>query len=166
VATLTPVPRDPSNVTHPAHDPSCIFCKIVDGQIPSARVLETDDVVVFLDIHPVTPGHALIVPKAHHPQLDDLPAEVAALAGSLLPRLCRAIRAATGADGINVIINNGQVAGQTIDHCHWHVIPRSRDDAVNWPWPQGEYVGDEMGQMKFRIERELVVPPASDPGRN
>ena len=85
------------------------------------------------------------------------PTAVAAHAGSLLPRLCRAIRAATGADGINVIINNGRVAGQTIDHCHWHIIPRFRDDPVNWPWPQGEYVGDELGQMKFRIERELGV---------
>jgi histidine triad (HIT) family protein len=153
-------------VTHPAHDPNCIFCKIVHDQIPSARILETDEAVVFLDIHPVTPGHALIVPRAHHAQLDDLPTEVAAHAGSLLPRLCRAIRAATGADGINVIINNGQVAGQTIDHCHWHIIPRFHDDPVNWPWPQGEYVGDELGQMKVRIERELGVWPASDQNRN
>ena len=65
------------------------------------------------------------------------------------------IRAATGADGLNVIVNNGRAAGQTIDHVHWHIIPRFQDDAVNWPWPQGEYVGDELGQMQFRIEREL-----------
>ncbi len=95
-------------MTHPAHDSHCIFCKIVHGQIPSARVFETDEVVVFLDINPVNPGHTLIVPKAHHAHLDDLPPEVAAHAGSLLPWLCRAVRAATGADGINVIINNGQ----------------------------------------------------------
>jgi histidine triad (HIT) family protein len=150
-------------VTHPAHEPNCIFCKIVHGQIPSARVMETDHVVVFLDIHPVNPGHTLIVPRAHYAQIDDLPAEVAAHAGSLLPRLCRAIRAATGADGINVIINNGRAAGQTIDHCHWHIIPRSHDDPVNWPWPQGEYVGDELGQMRFRIERELGEPATSGP---
>ena len=60
-----------------------------------------------------------------------------------------------GADGLNVIVNNGQAAGQTIDHCHWHIIPRFADDAVNWPWPHSPYVGDELGQMKFRIEREL-----------
>jgi histidine triad (HIT) family protein len=140
----------------PAHDPHCIFCKIVQGQIPSAKVLETDQAIAFLDIHPVNPGHVLIVPRAHHAHLSDLPDAIASHAGSLLPRLCRAVRAATGADGLNVIVNNGRSAGQTIDHVHWHIIPRFLDDAVNWPWPQGEYVGDELGQMQFRIEQELA----------
>jgi histidine triad (HIT) family protein len=144
-------------VTHSAPDPHCIFCKIVQGQLPSARVLETAEAVAFLDIHPVNPGHTLLLPKAHHAHLADLPEAVAAHAGSLLPRLCRAIRAATGADGLNIIVNNGRAAGQTIDHCHWHIIPRFDDDSVNWPWPQGEYIGDELGQMKFRIERELAA---------
>ena len=150
----------------PTHDPHCIFCKIVQGQIPSARVLETDQAIAFLDIHPVNPGHTLLVPKAHHAYLGDVPDDLAAHAASLLPRLCRAIRAATGADGLNVIVNNGRSAGQTIDHVHWHIIPRFQDDAVNWPWPQGEYVGDELGQMKFRIERELDVPSASGQAHN
>jgi histidine triad (HIT) family protein len=139
----------------PGHDPHCIFCKIVHGQIPSTRVLETDQAIAFLDIHPVNPGHTLIVPRAHHAHLGELPEAIAAHAASLLPRLCRAIQAATGADGLNVIVNNGRSAGQTIDHVHWHIIPRFQDDAVNWPWPHGEYVGDELGQMQFRIEREL-----------
>ena len=59
------------------------------------------------------------------------------------------------AEGLNVIVNNGRAAGQTIDHCHWHIIPRFNDDAVDWPWPQGQYVGDDLNQMAFRIEREL-----------
>ena len=142
-------------MSHRSHDPNCIFCKIIHGQIASSRILETDHLLSFLDIHPVNPGHCLIVPKGHYAQVDDLPPSLAAQTGSVLPRLCRAIRAATGADGINVIINNGRAAGQTIDHCHWHIIPRFREDTVNWPWPQGEYLGDELGQMQFRIEREL-----------
>jgi histidine triad (HIT) family protein len=142
-------------MSHPAHDPHCIFCKIVAGQIPSARVLETDQALAFLDIHPVLPGHTLIVPRAHHAVLSELPERVAAHVGSLLPRLCRAIQSATGAEGLNVIVNNGRAAGQTIDHCHWHIIPRFQDDPVNWPWPQGAYAGDEVNQMRFRIEREL-----------
>jgi histidine triad (HIT) family protein len=149
-------------VTHPAHNADCIFCKIVAGEIPSARVLETDLAVAFLDIHPVNPGHVLLVPRAHGEGLADLANPVAAHCGSLLPMLCRAVRAATGADGLNVIVNNGRVAGQTIAHCHWHIIPRFRDDSVSWPWPQGEYVGDELGQMKFRIERELDSRSAAD----
>jgi histidine triad (HIT) family protein len=152
--------------SEPVHDPHCIFCKIVEGHIPSARVLETDQAIAFLDIHPVNPGHTLVVPRSHHAQLSELPDEIAAHAGSLLPRLCRAVRAATGADGLNVIANVGRSAGQTIDHVHWHIIPRFRDDAVNWPWPQGGYVGDELGRMQYRIGQELEAAPGpGDPGR-
>jgi histidine triad (HIT) family protein len=136
-------------------DPACIFCKIVAGEIPSARVLESEAAVAFLDVRPVNHGHVLLVPKEHHATLADLPDEAAAEAASLLPRLARAVVKATGADGLNLIVNNGRAAGQTIDHVHWHLIPRFADDAVNWPWPHTQYVGDELGQMQFRIEREL-----------
>jgi histidine triad (HIT) family protein len=134
---------------------SCIFCKIARGEVPSARLIETGLAIAFLDINPVSHGHTLLVPRAHHPSLSDLPDALAGEVGSLLPRLCRAIAAATGAHGLNVIVNNGRAAGQTIDHCHWHIIPRFSDDSVNWPWPHSEYAGDELEQMRFRIEREL-----------
>lgn len=146
------------------HDPHCIFCKIVQGQIPSTRVLETEHAVALLDIHPVNPGHVLIVTRAHHAHLADLPESIAAHAASLLPRLCRVIRAATGADGLNVIVNNGRAAGQTIDHVHWHIIPRFDDDSVNWPWPQGQYVGDELARMQARITGELETDAAGEEG--
>jgi histidine triad (HIT) family protein len=133
----------------------CIFCKIARGEIPSARVLETHDAIAFLDINPVSKGHTLLVPRAHHPRLSDLPDALSGAVGSLLPGLCRAVAAATGAAGLNVIVNNGRAAGQTIDHCHWHIIPRFDDDPINWPWPHSEYSGDELEQMRFRIEREL-----------
>ncbi len=138
------------------HDPHCIFCKIAHGHLPSARVLDAPDAVAFLDINPVSHGHTLLVPKAHHSILSELPESAAASIGALLPRLCQAIAAATGAHGFNVIVNNGRAAGQTIDHCHWHIIPRFDDDAVNWPWPHSPYAGDELNQMRFRIERELT----------
>ena len=139
---------------HPQY-PNCLFCKIIRGEIPAAKVLETDAVVAFLDIHPVNLGHVLLVPKEHHADLTELPEALAAATAVLLPKLCRAVRAATGANGFNVIVNNGRAAGQTIDHGHWHIIPRFHDDPVDWPWPHSEYVGDELGQMRFRIEREL-----------
>ena len=142
-------------MSHSVHDAHCVFCKIVRGEIPSARVLETAQAVVFLDINPLNPGHTLLVPRSHHAHLGELPEEIAAHAGSLLPRLCRAVKAATGAEGLNVIINNGSVTGQTIDHCHWHIVPRFANDSIRWPWPQGKYCGDELSQMKSRIEREL-----------
>jgi histidine triad (HIT) family protein len=143
------------------HDPSCLFCKIVAGDLPSARVLEAAEAMAFLDIHPVNVGHVLLVTRAHFPTLAELPDDLAARAAALLPRLCRAVKAATGSDGINVIVNSGRAAGQTVDHVHWHIIPRFLDDSVNWPWPHSEYLGDELGQMQFRIQRELN-PPADD----
>jgi histidine triad (HIT) family protein len=118
-------------------------------------VLETDETLAFLDIHPVNKGHVLLIPREHHADITELPETFAALTGAVLPRLCRAVRAATGADGLNVIANTGRAAGQTIDHVHWHVIPRFHDDPVNWPWPHSEYAGDELRQMQFRIRREL-----------
>jgi histidine triad (HIT) family protein len=142
-----------------SRDPSCIFCKIVQGEIPSSRVLETEGAVAFLDIHPVNQGHVLLVPKAHHVNLADLPDEQAAHAGSLLPRLCRAVRSATAADGLNVIANLGRVAGQTIDHIHWHIIPRFQNDLVHWPWPHTQYTGDELAQIQLRIQQALSSTP-------
>jgi histidine triad (HIT) family protein len=137
------------------HDSHCLFCKIVAGEIPSARVLETEQALAFLDINPLNPGHTLLVPRSHHAVLADLPDDLAAHAGALLPRICRAVRGATGADGLNIVVNSGRVAGQTIDHCHWHVIPRFKGDPLHWPWPQGNYKGDEMSQMRASIERAL-----------
>ena len=138
-----------------AYDPQNVFAKILRGEIPAAKVLETDGALAFLDIGPVNKGHLLVVPKAEAATLSDLPDEAAAHIGSLLPRLCRAVQRATGADGLNVIVNHGEAAGQTVHHVHWHIIPRFSGDAVHWPWPHQAYSGDEMEQMRFRIASAL-----------
>jgi histidine triad (HIT) family protein len=138
-----------------SHEPSCIFCKIARGEIPSARVMETSDAVVFMDINPVNPGHILLVPKSHHATLADLPDELAAAAGTLLPRLCRAVKKLTRADGLNVVVNLGRVAGQTVDHVHWHIIPRHHNDAVHWPWPHAAYGEGQLEALRGQLAREL-----------
>ncbi len=132
-----------------------LFAKIARGEIPAAKVLETDRALAFLDINPVNPGHVLLIPKDVYPTVADLPDDLAAHLGSLLPRLCRAVKAATGADAINVISNNGPVAGQTIFHIHWHVIPRYSGDAVRWPWPHASYAEGGLEAMKIRIMNSL-----------
>jgi histidine triad (HIT) family protein len=139
-----------------SRDPNCLFCKIVAGEIPSTRVLETDRAVVILDINPVVQGHLLIIPRDHHVQLLDLPDDLAAHAGSLLPRLARAVAAAVGAEGSNTVINSGRVAGQEIDHCHWHLIPRHQGDPVRWAWPRVPCTGDELARTASRIIAELT----------
>lgn len=144
-----------------AYDPHCPFCRIVRGEIPSSKVLETEDAVAFLDINPVNPGHVLLVPKSHHANLTELPEATAAHVGALVPRLCRAVQAASGAAGFHLIVNNGRAAGQTVNHGHWHIIPRNQHDAVHWPWPHNPCSPDELNQMKLRIEQALTPPPVA-----
>jgi histidine triad (HIT) family protein len=133
----------------------CIFCKIIQGEIPSQRILETDRAVAFLDIAPVNFGHVLLVPRAHHRDLLELSDDDAAYLGGLLPKLCRAVMKATGAVAFHVVVNNGEVAGQTVFHGHWHIIPRSRGDAVRWPWPHLKYEEGAMTRMKDEIQAAL-----------
>ncbi len=129
----------------------CLFCRIVAGEIPATKVHEDDQIVAFLDIHPVNFGHVLIVPKPHHARLADLPDDLAVAAARWVPRLSRAILAATGAPGLHLIVNNGPVAGQTVDHVHWHLIPRFEGDAVDWPWPHLSYPESAAAAMRDRI---------------
>ncbi len=138
-----------------SHDPGCLFCKIANGEIPSARVLETDRAVAFLDINPVNKGHTLVIPRDHHANLSEVPDDVAADLGGLLPRVCRAVLEVTEADGLNIIANHGEVAGQTIHHLHWHVIPRHDGDAVHWPWPHQSYAGDELDRLRQAVTKAL-----------
>ncbi|MHC1712971.1 MAG: HIT family protein [Solidesulfovibrio sp.] len=133
----------------------CIFCKIVKGEIPCAKLFETDEILAFLDIAPVAVGHALIIPKAHHPTLFDLPE---ALGRSLLAaqkRLGQAIMAATGATGLNVQMNNFESAGQVVFHAHLHLIPRRADDGLAL-WPQTPYADNvAMSAMADAVRRAL-----------
>lgn len=125
-------------------DSDCIFCQIVAGKIPCAKVYESDSVVAFLDIAPVNKGHALVLPKGHYPTLMDLPEE---LGGELMKALAvvgEAVMKATGADGLNLMQNNHEAAGQVVHHAHYHLIPRFKDDGLTL-WPQSSY--DDMDEM-------------------
>jgi len=133
----------------------CIFCKIVAGQIPCAKVLEDDAALAFLDIGPLAVGHALLIPKAHYETVDQMPADVAAAVLRHLPALARAVRAATGATGVNVLQNNGRSAHQAVPHVHFHIIPRREGDAWHFNWPAGKYGPGEMDDMARRIREGL-----------
>ncbi|WP_256391551.1 HIT family protein [Natronoarchaeum rubrum] len=106
----------------------CIFCQIVDGEIPSRSVYEDEDVMAFLDANPLAPGHTLVIPKDHHETLGDLPEDAGAQVFETLHRLAPEIEAAVDADGSNVAFNNGEAAGQEVPHVHGHVIPRFEGD--------------------------------------
>jgi histidine triad (HIT) family protein len=106
----------------------CIFCQIVAGDIPGRTVYEDDTVLAFLDANPLSPGHTLVIPKAHHERLNDTPADVAAEVLSTLHELVPAVEAAVDAPASTVAFNNGEVAGQEVPHVHGHIIPRFDDD--------------------------------------
>ena len=108
--------------------PDCIFCAIVEGEIPSRTVYETDDVLAFLDVNPLSRGHTLVVPKAHHERLTDMPEPLAAEVSAALYHVTAAVEAAVDADGTTIAFNNGEAAGQEVPHLHGHVIPRWHGD--------------------------------------
>lgn len=119
-------------------DPNCIFCKIIAGQIPCHRLLETERVLAFLDVGPLSRGHTLIVPKSHVATIDTMPDDIAAACGAVIPRLSRAITKVTGVKGWNVLQNNGKLAGQSVAHVHFHIIPRVEGDGLGYRWPAGK----------------------------
>jgi histidine triad (HIT) family protein len=112
----------------------CLFCSIVNKKIPSHTVFENDSFIAFLDIHPVHVGHVLVVPKQHVETIEDLSAELAADLLTSIQHISKALRQELGAEGINIISNNGSVAGQVIFHAHVHIVPRFANDGLqHWP---------------------------------
>ena len=102
----------------------CIFCAIADGEIPSFKVYEDDLVVAYLDINPFTEGHALVIPKAHFAGLLDTPDETLAAVVVRVKKVATHLKAALPCDGFNILQNNGEAAGQTVKHVHFHIVPR------------------------------------------
>ena len=111
-----------------------VFAKILAGKIPCHRVYEDEHVLAFLDVAPLSPGHVLLIPKEARPTLGELSAETGAALGRVLPRLCRAVCAATGASAYNVLQNNGVDAHQAVMHVHFHIIPRIGDRGLGLDW--------------------------------
>lgn len=109
----------------------CAFCDIVRDQSQAHIILSTPSILVFLDRMPLTKGHILIIPKLHYPHLPTFPAHISSKLGALLPSLSAALTTVTGVDDFNVILNNGERAGQTVKHVHWHMIPRPGDGKWN-----------------------------------
>ena len=109
---------------------SCIFCRIVAGEIPTEVVAREPEVVAFLDVQPLADGHVLVVPRAHVPCVEDLSPEAADALFRAVVRLAGPVREALGAAGTTIGVNNGEATGQTIPHVHVHIVPRWPDDGA------------------------------------
>jgi len=132
----------------------CIFCRIVAGQIPAAKIHEDAETLVFLDIHPLAEGHALVIPKRHAVRVQDLPDAAAAALARAIAVATRKQAAALGAEGATLAVNDGPAAGQEVPHVHVHVVPRRKGDggapihALPWPRP-----AQSIDQVKAVAER-------------
>ncbi|ORY60714.1 HIT domain-containing protein [Pseudomassariella vexata] len=133
---------------------TCIFCKIIKGEIPCFKLFESDKTLAFLDIQPLSRGHALVIPKFHGAKLGDIPDDHL---GEILPVVKKLVNA-TGAEDYNVLQNNGRIAHQVVDHVHFHMIPKPNEkEGLGVGWPQQN---SDMEGLKKLFEEIKVKMPA------
>jgi histidine triad (HIT) family protein len=132
-------------------DPNCIFCKIIAGELPGQIIDEDERTVSFMDIHPATPGHALVIPRRHARDLLEIdPGDLAATAVSA-QRLAQRVHERLGADGVNLLNCRGSAAWQSVFHFHIHVIPRYSGDPLRLPWTPAPGDPDEIAAVAERL---------------
>ncbi|MDO4267125.1 MAG: HIT family protein [Eubacteriales bacterium] len=133
-------------------DENCIFCKIANGEIPSSTVYEDDDFRVILDLGPASKGHSLILPKNHYRDICESDKAVSEKLFPLAARIGKAMKAGLGANGFNVVQNNGTCAGQTVFHLHVHVIPRYEGGPAMVAWEPGKTDPEELSQTAKKLK--------------
>lgn len=134
---------------------SCIFCKIIKGEIPSSTIYEDENVKVILDISPAAKGHAILLVKKHVPNVFELEPELAGKIFSVVPKVAAAIKEELGCDGMNILQNNAEAAGQTVFHLHIHFIPRWTGDSVNIKWKPLGYADGEAAALAEKLSARL-----------
>lgn len=132
----------------------CLFCKIINKEISSDIVYEDDALMCFLDIHPVNPGHVLVVPKSHFANLEDLPDEYNSKLLSSIKKMILIIKQDLGYEAVNLLLNNGTAAGQMIPHVHFHVIPRKTGDGYKH-WHGQDYEDGQAAEIAGKIKRAI-----------
>lgn len=133
----------------------CIFCKIANGVIPSATVYEDSICRVILDINPASKGHALIIPKEHFDNVYIMDADTASKIFTIATEVAKAQKAELNPDGLNIIQNNGEAAGQTVFHFHMHLVPRYINDTVNVTWKPGESDKTELEALSKALRKRI-----------
>jgi histidine triad (HIT) family protein len=131
---------------------NCIFCKLANGEIPTATLYEDENFRVILDASPASKGHALIIPKEHYANLYELDDELAAKALVLAKKMITKLTDILGCDGYNIVQNNGEAAGQTVFHFHLHMIPRYKNDDVGLGWKMGELTDEDKEELLTKIK--------------
>ena len=130
----------------------CIFCKIANGEIPSATLYEDEDFRVILDLGPASKGHALILPKAHAANIYEISDDMAAKAMILAKKMATKMTEVLKCDGFNIVQNNGEPAGQTVFHFHMHLIPRYEGDQVGITWKPGTLTDEVKNEILEKLK--------------
>ncbi len=138
---------------------SCIFCKIAAGQIPAHVLYQDDNVLCLLDVQPVVRGHALVIPRRHVRNVLEIPGLELAKVAAHLPALSRAIIAAVAAPACHVLLNNGAAAMQSVEHLHFHIIPRRAGDVFQIPWPAGRLEPADAAALAANVREKLAAEP-------
>lgn len=136
-------------------DENCIFCKLANGDIPTATVYEDEYLRAIMDAAPANKGHIIILPKSHAANIYELEDEYVSRAFVLAKKLAVALKKLTGCDGVNILQNNGGAAGQTVFHFHVHVIPRFKDDDCTIVWKPTSYEDGEASDVAKKIAELL-----------
>lgn len=131
----------------------CIFCKIVDGKTPAAKVYEDAQVVSFLDIMPANKGHCLVAPKKHAQTLMEMSDEDLVATMKAAKKVARALSLSFGNGSFNIVMNNGKEAGQIVNHAHIHLIPRFQKDRLRIKWSHLKYEGEQMKEYAEKIKK-------------
>lgn len=135
-------------------DDNCIFCKIANGEVPSATIYEDEDFRAILDLGPASKGHALLLPKEHYADLFALPDETAEKVLPVAKKIVSRMKDVLGCDGYNLVQNNGECAGQTVFHFHMHMIPRYKDDKVGLGWKMGELSDADRDEILAKLKED------------
>ena len=134
---------------------NCIFCKIANGEIPTNSIYEDDRFRVILDLSPATKGHALILPKEHFANIYELPEDWAADVMVLAKRMAMKMTEKLNCDGFNLVQNNGECAGQTVFHFHYHLIPRYHDDGQKIQWKPTSPYAEELEEIRKNLTNQI-----------
>jgi diadenosine tetraphosphate (Ap4A) HIT family hydrolase len=133
----------------------CIFCKIVGGKIPSAKIYDDEICIAILDINPLSLGHSLLITKEHYPTFLETPPGILSEMMNVSYKIITAIKDSVGADGYNLLFNNNKSAGQVIPHLHLHIIPRKVNDGIRFNWEPKSYNGKEMSSVADSIRSRI-----------
>lgn len=135
---------------------TCVFCKIVSGEIPSSKVYEDSQIIAFMDAGQVNPGHVLVAVKEHVRNIYDLRADLAGAVFQVAARIAQAAKAAMRPDGMTLLQANEQAGWQTVEHFHIHVLPRHVDDGVTLTWPAKHPTREELDRLAEKLKSKLA----------